>query len=199
MTCCTYASEVSDDAQFFEYFEQQLKSKTFSQLHPCEHISRYQDRLESYEVMCDGSARNQTCFSLILTSDKEFDKSVFDCNENMQQIVSTNGDVEYYSKEEFQHNKGNYVRLFFENAEELIGYRADFKILSYKKAKMTLGHLSGRSRKIDIINVFGEIIFKDFNYTEKFILSVSPNVAATMQVLRFRMGSSNITRFLDYK
>jgi hypothetical protein len=193
----TYSALVNDQAGFFYFFESKLKNKTFVELHPCNYSSTYQDLLESFEVHCNESGN--FCSTFITSSEKDYEKTVYSCNETEQIIQSSSGDVDYYTKEEFELTNGNYVKTFLMQADEMIGHLADLTITKYKPGKMTIGHLSGNSRQIDVINVFGSINFLEVDHSEKFIISVSPDVPGNMQVLRFRVSNTNLFRYTEYK
>ncbi len=192
----SFAAEVFDQSGFFNYFEKIMQSKSYAETHPCNHYSTYQDLLESFEVHCDN---NGFCYTLIISSEKEYKKSIFECNENEMILQSTSGDSEFYSKEEFLSLNKNYIKNYLMVADEYIGHLINFRIQKYKKAKMTMAPNTNNSYKLDVINVFGTVEFLEVDHTEPFILTVSSDVPAPMQVLRFRVGNNNIFRYLDFK
>ena len=115
------------------------------------------------------------------------------------QVLTSNGDIEFYFEEDFIDQNKNYVSRFLSQVDELLGYRVNIKLNTWKKAKMTLGHLSGNRRKVNVYNIFGTIIFQDMNLKRDFILTTSSQIPAPLQVMRFRVSGSNLLRLLDYK
>ena len=192
----SFGAQVFDQSGFFNYFEKLMHSKSYAETHPCNHESTYHDLLDSLEVHCDS---NGFCYSLIISSEKDYKKSIFECNQNEMILQSTSGDSEFYSKEDFLNLNKNYIKNYLIVADEYLGHLVNFRIHKYKKSKMTMAPNTNHSYKLDVINVFGTVEFLEVDHTEPFILTVSSEVPAPMQVLRFRVGNTNIFRYLDYK
>ncbi|MAX67763.1 MAG: hypothetical protein QF441_13105 [Bacteriovoracaceae bacterium] len=192
-----FAASIEDPHQILKQFESQLEDKEFKEMHPCHLSSKVHQTVENYEISCDETGH--FCTDIVITSDQVTSKNVRNCSANSLQVLTSNGDIEFYFEEDFIDQNKNYVSRFLSQVDELLGYRVNIKLNTWKKAKMTLGHLSGNRRKVNVYNIFGTIIFQDMNLKRDFILTTSSQIPAPLQVMRFRVSGSNLLRLLDYK
>lgn len=197
LSCQLFAANINDPQQILKKFETQMQNKTFASMHPCKLTSEFHQTVENFEIACDENSH--FCTSIVISSDEVTKKDVRQCGEDFMQILTTAGDLEFYTEEDFQDQNKNYITSFLQEVDELLGYRANITLSAFKKGKMTLGHLSGHKRRVDVYNIFGSINFIDMNHREEFVLSTSADIPAPLQVMRFRIGGSNFLRLLDYK
>lgn len=191
------AAVVFDDSGVLGDFARLIEHPNFKSAHPCSLSSSYQQSVENFEVYCedDGSF----CSSILMTTEEVTNKSIFKCEKKYIQIQTSTGDVETYTESDFFMNDKSYLLQFLEEIDLRLGYRVKVIVSRMQKGKMTIGHLSGNRRKIEVQNIYGEIEFIGINYRAEFILSASPFVPAPIQILRFRLNDDNFLRLTDYK
>lgn len=192
----SFAATVFDDSGVLAKFASLVIYPDFKSAHPCSLISSYQQSVENFEVYCDDEG--SFCSSILVTTEEITTKSNLKCENKYIQIQTTAGDVETYTESDFLLNEKNYLLGFFEEIDLRLGYRVKVHLHQMKEAKMTIGHLSGNRRKIDVHNIHGEIEFIGINYRAEFILSASAKLPAPIQVLRFRLNDDNFLRLTDY-
>ena len=190
--------KIDDQANFMTHFEEKLSTKTFKDLHACDLNVTYSEPVEEYEVQCFDDGMGMSCFSGSINNGTESTKTIQSCNETEQIVFSDKGTIEVFTAEDFKAKKGNYVKGFLNTLDTFIGYKIKLTLLSYAPAEMTIGVGTANERKIKVINVKATADFLDLPYSEDIILSVSPDVQGTIQILRFRMGAENWVRVLDF-
>lgn len=194
----TLAGTINDKANFLPAFEQKLSAKKFTDLHSCDFKANYNEGVEEYGVQCEDDGMGMSCAEWAVTNDMIFGKTIQSCSETEQVILTDKGTVETYTAAEFNENHGNYVKKFLDNMDTYIGYKTNIVIDSFADAEMTIASQTPNERKIKVINVKGHLDFIDYPYSSNFIISVSADVAGSIQVLRFRLGETSFLRVLDF-
>ncbi len=191
------AAVIFDDSGVLDDFASLIEHPDFKSAHPCSLSSSYQQSVENFEVYCedDGSF----CSSILMTTEEVTNKSIFKCEKKYIQIQTSTGDVETYTESDFLMNNKSYLLQFLEEIDLRLGYRVKVFVKRMHKGKMTIGHLNGNRRKIEVQNIYGEIEFIGINYRAEFILSASPFLPAPIQIQRFRLNDDNFLRLTDYK
>ena len=193
--------KIDDKANFMAHFEEKLSTKTFKDLHACDLNVTYSEPVEGYEIQCFDDGLGWSCFSGTINNGSESTKTIQSCNDKEQIVFSDKGTLETFTVEDFKAKKGNYVKGFLTKLDSYIGYKIKLTLLSYAPAEMTIGTGTANERKIKVINVKAKADFleKPYDvYSEDIILSVSPDVQGTIQILRFRMGAENWVRVLNF-
>ncbi|MDA8793146.1 hypothetical protein N9N67_07865 [Bacteriovoracaceae bacterium] len=194
---CTqsFAYEMDDKTSFIQKFEKLVKNKNFTSYHDCQYESLLNIPVDNYELLCE----NGYCDLLIETQDKYFVEKTKSCSESLVKVISEAGSIKLYTPELFERKNKNYLSEFFAWVESEIGYDLKFIINGSKESLMTVGHLTGNTRKIRVLNVLGEAKFTNYDHFEPFVLTVSSKLSAQLQVLRFRLSDTNIFRVEDFK